>query len=135
MHILNHVSLKTNICVLMMKPVLMKYFDTEKMGQIRDELENEILQWPGVLSREMMGCLCYLHEKNMIAFLVTDGIVISKLSEQEQADLSKLSKTVSFKMGAKAFRKPVWELRTRDNLRTILPFLKKSYQAAGRVKK
>ena len=89
----------------------------------------------GVLSREMMGCLCYLHEKNMIAFLVTDGIVISKLSEQEQADLSKLSKKVSFKMGAKTFRKPVWELRTRDNLRTILPFLKKSYQAAGRVKK
>ena len=112
----------------------MKYFDTEKMGQIRDELENEILQWPGVLSREMMGCLCYLHEKNMIAFLVTDGIVISKLSEQEQADLSKLSKKVSFKMGAKTFRKPVWELRTRDNLRTILPFLKKSYQATSRSK-
>ncbi len=62
----------------------MKYFDTEKMGQIRRELEKEILQWPGVSSREMMGCLCYLHGKSMIAFLVTDGIVISKLSEQEQ---------------------------------------------------
>ena len=61
----------------------MKYFDPGKMGQIRDELEKEILQWPGVSSREMMGCLCYLHGKSMIAFLVTDGIVISKLSEQE----------------------------------------------------
>jgi len=29
----------------------MKYFDTEKMGQIRYELEKEILQWPGVSSR------------------------------------------------------------------------------------
>ena len=107
----------------------MKYFDKEKMGQIRDELEKEILQWPGVSTREMMGCLCYLHDKNMIAFLVTDGIVMSKLTEQEKKDLSKVSKQISFKMGGKTIRKPVWELRTRDNLRTILPFLKKSYQA------
>ena len=107
----------------------MKYFDPGKMGQIRDELEKEILQWPGVSSREMMGCLCYLHGKSMIAFLVTDGIVISKLSEQEQKDLSKLSRQMSLKMGGKTFRKPVWQLRTRDNLRTILPFIKKSYQA------
>jgi hypothetical protein len=106
----------------------MKYFDTEKMGQIRDELEKEILRWPGVSSREMMGCLCYLHDRNMIAFLVTDGIVISKLSEQEQKDLSKLSNQMSFKMGGKTIRKPVWQLRTRENLQTILPFLKKSYQ-------
>ena len=107
----------------------MKYFDTEKMGQIRDELEKEILQWPGVSSREMMGCLCYQHGKNMITFLVTDGIVISMLTEQEQKDLSKISGQMSFKMGGKTMRKPVWALKTRDNLRTILPFLKKSYQA------
>ena len=112
----------------------MKYFDKEKMGQIRDELEKEILKWPGVSSREMMGCLCYLHGKKMIGFLVTDGIVISKLSEQDQTDLSKLSKKVSFKMGGKTIWKPVWELKTRDNLLTILPFLKKSYQATGRIK-
>jgi hypothetical protein len=71
----------------------------------------------------------------MIGFLVTDGIVISKLSEQEEKDLSKLCKKVSFKMGGKTMRKPVWELKTRDNLRTLLPFLKKSYQATGRIKK
>ena len=113
----------------------MKYFDTEKMGPIRNELEEEILEWPGVSSREMMGCLCYLHGKNMLAFLVTDGIVISRLSEQEEKDLSKLSKKASFKMGGKSMRKPVWELKTRANLRTILPFLRKSYEATGRVKK
>jgi ribosomal protein S13 len=113
----------------------MKYFDIEKMREIRPELEKEILKRPGVSSREMMGCLCYLHGKNMIAFLVTDGIVISKLSEQEQNDLSKLTKRVAFKMGGKTIRKPVRELKTRENLRTILPFLKKSYQATARDKK
>jgi len=113
----------------------MKYFDTEKMRETREELDREILKWPGVSSREMMGCLCYLHGKNMIAFLVTDGIVISKLSEQEQNELSKLSKKIAFKMGGKPFRKLVWELKTRENLRTILPFIKKSYQATGSLKK
>lgn len=112
----------------------MKYFDTEKMREIRDELDKEILKWPGVSSREMMGCLCYLHGRSMLAFLVTDAIIISKLSEQEEADLSKLNKKVSFKMGSKTFRKPAWELKTRENGRTILPFLQKSYKATGKVK-
>jgi hypothetical protein len=83
----------------------MKYFNVEKMGEIREQLEKEILQWPGLSSREMMGCLCYLHGKNMLAFLVTDGIVISKLSEQEERELSKLNKMISFKMGSKSIRK------------------------------
>jgi hypothetical protein len=113
----------------------MKYYDTDKMRQIRDELEREILNWPGVSSREMMGCLCYLHGKNMLAFLVTDGIVISKLSEQEEKDLSKSNRKTSFKMGSKSIRKPVWELSSRDNLQTILPFIKKSYEATGKTKK
>src|SRR5947208_16993353 len=99
----------------------MKYFDPGKMGQIRDELEKEILQWPGVSSREMMGCLCYLHGKSMIAFLVTDGIVISKVTEQEQKDLSKISGQMSFKRGGKTMRTPASALKTPDNLRTILP--------------
>src|SRR5947199_8464284 len=113
----------------------MKNFNTEEMVQILHELEKEILQGPAVSSREMMGCFCYLNGKSMIAFLVTDWIVISKLSEEEQKDLSKLSRQMSFKMGGKTFRKPVWQLRTRDNLRTILPFLKKSYEAAGKIRK
>jgi hypothetical protein len=90
----------------------MKYSDEQKMGEIRDELEKEILEWPEVSSREMMGCLCYLYGKNLLAFLVADGIVISKLSEQEEKDLSKLSRKASFKMGGKTMRKPVWALKT-----------------------
>ncbi len=46
-----------------------------------------------------------------------------------------MNKKISFKMGSKSIRKPVWELRSRDNLQTILPFLRKSYQATGRVKR
>ncbi len=58
------------------------------MGEIRKQLEQQVLKRPGVSSREMMGCLCYLHGKKMLAFLVTDGIVISKLSGQEEDELS-----------------------------------------------
>src|SRR5690349_6830547 len=63
--------------------------------------------------------------KNMIAFLVTNGVVISKLSEQETNDLSKLTKKTTFKTSGKTFRKPVWELKTRDNLRDDSNFRKR----------
>src|SRR5437899_11667556 len=105
----------------------MKYFDKEKMGQIRDELEKEILQWPEVSSREMMGCLCYLHGKKMIAVLVTDGIVKSKLSEQDQTDLPQLSRKVPFRRGGKTSRTPLWQLKTGRNLLAIGALLKQAY--------
>jgi len=35
--------------------VRLKYYDAEKMREIWDELEKEILNWPGVSSREMIG--------------------------------------------------------------------------------
>jgi hypothetical protein len=107
----------------------MKYFDIEKMGEIRRELDLEIQKWPGVSSREMMGCLCYLRGKNMIAFLVTNGIMISKLTEEEQSELSKQAKTVAFKMAGKPMRKPVWNLKTSHDLQIVLPFVRKSYDA------
>ncbi len=33
----------------------MKHFEVEEMGAVREQLEKEILQRPGVSSREMMG--------------------------------------------------------------------------------
>ncbi|HVH16355.1 MAG TPA: hypothetical protein VNA15_11655 [Candidatus Angelobacter sp.] len=112
----------------------MKYFDTVKMREIRDELEKGDFEVAGSLEQGDDGMSLLSPRQNMVAFLVTDAIVISKLSEQEEADLSNLSKRVSFKMGSKPIRKSVWELKTRENLWTILPFLKQSYKATSKAK-
>ncbi len=106
----------------------MKYFDDNRMRDVRERLEAEILNWPGVSSREMMGCLCYLRGKKMLAFLVTDGIVISKLSDEDQKELEKVGRRIDFKMGSKPIRKPVWAVKSSRDLRLIMPYLRKSYQ-------
>jgi len=67
--------------------------------------------------------------------------VISRLSEQEQKDLSKVSRQTSFKVGGKTIREPVWALKTRDNMRTItfpkeeLPSYRQGQEVAGVIRK
>jgi len=42
---------------------------------VRKVLEKEILQWPKVSFKEMMGCLCYFRGKRFFAFPMTKRIV------------------------------------------------------------
>src|SRR5207253_7517376 len=65
----------------------MKYFDEEKMADIREAFDSEVLKWKDVVSRPMMGCLCYLRKRKFVFFLMTDGIVIMKLSDKDQTVL------------------------------------------------
>lgn len=50
-----------------------------------------------------MGCLTYFRGKRFFAFLVTRGIVITRLSEDDRARLSKMGGEV-FKMAGKTVR-------------------------------
>ncbi len=68
----------------------MKYYDEEKMVEIRNTFEEEVLKWKGVTSRPMMGCLCYFYNRKFIGFLVTNGIVVMKFSEKDKAILRKI---------------------------------------------
>ncbi len=108
----------------------MKYYDEKQMDGIRRTLENELLKWPGVTSREMMGCLCYFRENKFFAWLVTNGIVLTKLPAKEKAVLSKQVGGKPFEMGGKPSR--LWEFPLKDqtSVKTLLPFVKKSYEAA-----
>jgi hypothetical protein len=109
----------------------MKYFDENKMGEIRKALEKEVLRWPGVSVKEMMGCLCYFYGNRFFAFLVTKGIVITKLSEDYRVELSNNVGGEPFEMAGKTAK--TWikvTLKEPQEVRTILPFVKKSYESA-----
>lgn len=67
----------------------MKYYDEDKMKNIRLKIEEELLSWSDVTTRKMYGCPCYKNKEKMFAFLVTDGIVLTKPSEKDKLDLSK----------------------------------------------
>ena len=76
----------------------MKFYDEEKMAEVRGALELEIMRWPGVSSKPMMGCLCYFYGRRFFAFLVTGGIVLQK----DRAKLTGSVRGEPFKMSERA---------------------------------
>ena len=108
----------------------MKFYDEEKTGEVRRALEGEILKWPGVTRKEMMGCLCYFRGRKFFAFLVTGAIVLTKLSEEARTELSGIVSVKPFEMSGRTAK--TWlrvELRKPGDLRPILPYVRKSYEA------
>src|SRR3989442_7417444 len=89
----------------------MKYYDEEKMAEIRKIFEAEVLTWKGVSSRRMMGCLCYFYNRKFIGFLVTDGIVLMKLSKKDQTSLNEKFGGKPFEMAGQTGRLLVTPLK------------------------
>ena len=110
----------------------MKYYDEEKMKEVRKRLEADILNWPGVKSKEMMGCLCYFRGKKFFAFLITHGIVITKLAEADRSKLSEREGSKPFAMAGRTASSWIQlPLKEPGDLRPVLPDIEKSYEAAS----
>ena len=110
----------------------MKYYNERQMRDVRTGLEAEILKWPGVASKEMMGCLCYFRGKKFFAFLVTDGIVITKLAKEDRSVLSERTGSKPFEMSGRTASSWIQlSLKKSGDLRPLLPFIRRSYEAAS----
>ncbi len=109
----------------------MKYYDEEKMVETRKTFESEVLKWKGVISRPMMGCLCYFYNRKFIGFLVTNGIVLMKLSEKDQTVLKKKFGGKPFEMAGQAGRLWVTPLKGPKDVEFIMPFVRKRYEEAS----
>lgn len=110
-----------------------KFYDEEPMKEIRKTLEKEVLAWPGVTSRVMMGVLCYFYGRKFFAFLMPKNIVITKLPENEKKELAVRGGITAFEMFGKPVRSKTWvkvPLEDRSRVKMILPYLKKSYDAS-----
>src|SRR5437667_10947471 len=108
----------------------MKYFDEEKMADIREAFDSEVLKWKDVVSRPMMGCLCYLRKRKCVFFLVTDGIVIMKLSDKDQTVLKDKFGGKPFEMAGQTSRLWVTPLKSTKDLKLVMPFVRKRYEEA-----
>jgi hypothetical protein len=106
----------------------MKYYDEEKMREIRKTFEAEIRTWKGVISRPMMGCLCYFYNRKFIGFLVTNGIVLMKLSEKDQREIKEKFGGKPFEMAGQTGRLWVTPLNGLKDVRSVMPFVRKRYE-------
>ena len=71
----------------------MKWYIEEQTKDLRETFEKEVLTWPKVDYKKMFGCPCYLANGSMFAGLITKGIVITKLTNEEKQQLSKIKRT------------------------------------------
>ncbi len=106
----------------------MKYYDEEKMVEVRNIFDREVLKWKGVTSKPMMGCLCYFYNRKFIGFLVTDGIVLMKLLEKDQAALKEKFGGKPFEMAGQTGKLWVTPLKEAKDVRSVMPFVRKRYE-------
>ena len=106
----------------------MQYYNEEKMKNFRLRMEKEILNWPNVTTKKMYGCPCYNYKDKLFAFLVTDGVVLTKTSEQDKMKLSKEFTIKSFQASTRTMRGwPQIPVDKTSDLDKIIPFIKNSY--------
>ncbi|MGQ0797678.1 MAG: hypothetical protein ACT4OI_07440 [Methanobacteriota archaeon] len=112
----------------------MKFYDETQAEWFRRALEKDVLKWPGGRTKRMMGCLCYFHKNSFFAFLVTDGIVITKLREEDRPTLSPLAERDPPQLGGKALPK-TWvkvPMSRAEDVKSVMPFVRRSYVNATR---
>lgn len=107
----------------------MQYYNEETMRDLRLRIEKEVLSWPDVTARKMYGCPCYKNKRKLFAFLVTDGVVLTKLSEQDKINLSKEFSVKPFQAGKRTMNRwPRISIDATTDLERIIPYIRKSYR-------
>ncbi|MGZ7213181.1 MAG: hypothetical protein ACXVIC_03300 [Halobacteriota archaeon] len=112
----------------------MRYYDEQKMHDLRLEIEKKILTWPNVTTRKMYGCPCYKNKESLFAFLVTDGVVLTKASELDKKTPSKEFDATLFQAGKRTMKNwPQIRLDETTDLERMIPFTKNSYKESQRL--
>jgi hypothetical protein len=110
----------------------MQYYNEEKMHDLRLRIETEVLSWPDVTTRKMYGCPCYKNKEKLFAFLVTDGVVLTKLSEKDKVKLSKEFTVKPFQAGKRTMSKwPQISVDATSDVEKMIPFIKSSYRQSA----
>ena len=109
----------------------MKIYHEERMDPIKEAFEADVLLFPEVNPRKMMGCPCYMAGNKMFATIVDDAIVITKLDERDRDQLVDDHGAGPFTHGTKVMSK--WmkvPVEREEDLVAVLPYVKRSYEAA-----
>src|SRR2546428_7843181 len=112
----------------------MKYCDKLKRADIQKAFDSEVLEWKGVTSKPMMGCQCYFQGREFLCFLVTDGIVLMKLSDKDQDTLKTRFGGKQFEMAGQTGRLWVTPLKARRDLKQVMPLAQNRYEEIASTK-
>ncbi len=111
----------------------MRYYSEKAMKGLRSGFEEKVLRWPQVSTKKMFGRPSYQANGTLVAFLVTDGVVITRLGRAEREALYLQSHATTFQAGKKVIQ--TWVrlfIEKKRDLDRIMPFVRKSYESALR---
>ena len=109
----------------------MKHYSEEETIDLRLAFEEQVLNWARVSKKKMFGCPCYKVDEKLFAFLVTKGVVITKLNKDERETISSQNQTTPFKAGKKIVQDWVKiTIENKTDINKIMRFVKKSYDNA-----
>ncbi len=112
-------------------PEDLKFYREATMRAVRERLEDEVMSWKGVVRDPMMGVLTYGRGRKFFAFLVTGGLVITKLPEPDREALFRRKGAKPFEMSGRTTKKWVQlPVRKPTDLEPFLPYVRKSYEAS-----
>ncbi len=109
----------------------MKYYDEAVMGETREALEAALADWPDVTRTRMFGCPCYKVNDHLFAFLVTGGLVLTRLSRADKDAAIKRFGGKPFRAGPKSV--PGWPqlpCAAPSELKRYRPLLRRSCDSA-----
>lgn len=93
--------------------------------------EKQVSDWPEVKAKKKFGCPCYDANNKLFAFLVTEGIVLTQLTQPDKDSLTQKHGAGLFGAGKKFIRSWVKiPVKTETELEQIKPYIRKSYEAA-----
>ena len=114
----------------------MKYYSEDETRDLRIVFEEKVLRWENVTKTKMFGCPCYKVNEKLFTFLVTKGVVITKLNENERETISSQYQTTPFQAGKKTVQKWIkLAVENESDLEKILPLVRKSYNNAVQAAK
>jgi len=108
-----------------------RYYDETKMAGIREAVDAVLTKWPKVTRTLMFGCPCYKAGGRLFAFLVTGGIVLTRLSPEDRAMAGSRFKAKPFNTGTRAMGGwPQLPLARAPRLKGYLLLVRRSYNSA-----
>jgi TfoX/Sxy family transcriptional regulator of competence genes len=109
----------------------MPYYIESLDHALRERFEEIVLGWPGVKKKMMFGCPSYRAGGTLFAIIVTDGIILTRLDEEQKSALISAGSADYFSGQGRVMKK--WVVISIGDLSSIdryLPFITASYKAA-----
>lgn len=110
----------------------MPYYDESQAGEIREAFEVIVHPWPGVTSKKMFGAPSYAANGTLFAVIVTGGLILTRLGDEEKASLLEDPVVEYFTGHGRVIRKWLFiAIKEPADLERYRPFIEASYRAAA----